>query len=173
MEIDEIYREYKSKVLAYIRGKIGNAEDAEDLCSDVFLKVQKKLPEYDQSKASVSTWIYTITRNAVIDFYRVNKITEELPEELAMADDTDSELLRQETLSELADALNVLSDEERKVIVLHYYEKLSLREIELKTGLSYGQVKLRHNSALKTLRNFLDRSAATGGSRIVSISRRR
>ena len=172
MDLDEIYREYKSKVLGYVRSKIGNAEDAEDLCSDIFLKVQKKLPEYDQSRASVSTWIYTITRNAVIDFYRVNKVTEELPEELAVEDETDSELLRRETLTELADALQNLSDEERTVVVLHYYEGLSLREIELKTGLSYGQVKLRHNSALKELRNFFDKSAATGGKRIVSINRR-
>lgn len=156
MDIETIYREYHDKVLNYIKGKVNNAEDAEDLCADVFLKVQKKIDEYDETKAAPSTWVYTIARNAVIDFYRVNRVTEELPEEIVSDEEVDLELLQNETLSELAEALKKLSEEERTVIVLHYYEGLSLMDIEQRTGLSYGQVKLRHNSALKVMKKFFD-----------------
>ena len=167
MDIEAVYREYHDKILYYIRGKVSNQEDAEDICSDVFLKLQKKSAEYDENKAAVSTWIYTIARNAVIDFYRCNHVGEEIPEELASDEDIDEDILKKETLSELADALMNLSEEERAVIVRHYYEGLSLKEIETRTGLSYGQVKLRHNSALKELEKFFNKKTARGGFRLV------
>ncbi|MCR5773667.1 MAG: RNA polymerase sigma factor [Lachnospiraceae bacterium] len=167
MDIEQVYKDYHDKVLNYIRSKVGNPEDAEDICSDVFLKVQKKLMDYDEEKASVSTWVYTIARNAVIDHYRTRRVAEEIPEELASDDEVDNELLNKETLSELAEALKKLSEEEREVIILHYYEGLSLKDIEQRTGLSYGQVKLRHNSALKELKKLFSGETAKGTFRIV------
>ncbi len=171
MDIESIYSEYHDKVFSYIKSKVNKREDAEDICADVFLKVQKKLSDYDSEKAGVSTWIYTIARNSVIDFYRSNHITEELPdelsEEIASDDETDASLLRRETLEELADALLKLSDEEKDVIVLHYYQGLSLTEIQQRMGLSYGQVKLRHNSALKAMKKFLSGKYSGAGFRIL------
>ncbi len=167
MDIEAIYKEYHDKVLYYIRGKVNNQEDAEDICADVFLKIQKKKDEYDDKKAAVSTWIYTIARNAVIDFYRCNHVGEELSEDLVSDDSIDEEILKKETLSELADAVKKLSEEERTVILMHYYEDLSLKEIEQKTGMSYGQVKLRHNSALKEMEKFFSKKTARSGFRVV------
>ncbi len=166
MDLESVYNEYHSKVLSYVRGKVNNSEDAEDITADVFLKIQKKLEDYDEEKAAVSTWVYTIARNSVIDFYRCNRTTDELPDELsdelASEDETDSSLLRRETLQELGDALKKLCAEERSIIILHYYDGLSLTEIQKKMGLSYGQVKLRHNSALKEMRKFFSKKAADG-----------
>ncbi|MCR5747823.1 MAG: sigma-70 family RNA polymerase sigma factor [Lachnospiraceae bacterium] len=154
MTIEEIYKEYHDKVMAYIRNRVNNLEDAEDLCADVFLKIQQRYEDYDKEKAAVSTWIYAITRNTVIDHYRVNRISEELPEDIASEETIDTDIIRKETLGELADALLQLSEEERTVIVLHYYEGLTLKQIEAKTGLSYGKVKLRHNSAIDKMKIF-------------------
>ncbi len=166
MDIETIYNEYHDKVFNYIKTKVNSREDAEDICADVFLKVQKKLAEYDEDKAGVSTWIYTIARNSVIDFYRVNHVSEELPdelsEELASDEETDSVILKKETLYELAEALDRLSPDERAIIVFRYYDGLSLTDIQRKMGLSYGQVKLRHNSALKEMRKFFEKKSADG-----------
>ncbi len=167
MDIETIYREYHDKVLYFIKCKVSSVEDAEDLCSDVFLKIQNKLPDYDSEKASVATWIFTIARNTVIDHYRKYKMTEEIPEELSSDFEVDADLLNRETLSELAEALKKLSDDERTVVILHYYEGLSLKDIEERTGLSYGQVKIRHNSALKVLKKFFEKDAAMGAFRLV------
>ena len=75
---EALYREYHGKVFGYIRSKISSAEDAEDLTADVFLKVCEKLGTYDESKASLSTWIYTITRNTLRVSYccpkRISKV---------------------------------------------------------------------------------------------------
>ena len=167
MDIETLYREYHDKILNYVRKKVNNADDAEDICADVFLKVQKHLLEYDEEKASASTWIYAIARNAVIDFYRCNHVEDEISEEIASGEEIDRGLLDRETLEELAEALKKLSDEERAVIIFRYYEGLSLRDIEARTGMSYGQVKLRHNSALKSMRVFFEKKTAKGGFRIV------
>ncbi|MCR4591014.1 MAG: sigma-70 family RNA polymerase sigma factor [Lachnospiraceae bacterium] len=162
MDIETIYTDYHEKVLYFIRCKVNSVDDAEDICSDVFMKVQNKFSDFDSEKASLSTWIFTIARNTVIDFYRKTRVTEEIPEDLSSDFEVDSGLLNRETLSALADALEKLSDEERTVIVLHYYEGLSLKDIEENTGLSYGQVKLRHNSALKKMNIFFIKTARGG-----------
>ena len=47
MDIESIYNEYHGKLFYYIKTKVTSIEDAEDICSDVFMKVQKKLVDYD------------------------------------------------------------------------------------------------------------------------------
>ena len=70
IEKEKIYRDYHGKVCGYIRSKINSAQDAEDITSDVFVKVYEKLDTFDETKASLSTWIYTITRNTLTDYFR-------------------------------------------------------------------------------------------------------
>lgn len=70
---DKIYLDYKEKVAAYVRNRIADPYAAEDVVSKIFLKVYRKLEYYDESRASLSTWIYSITRNTVIDYYKREK----------------------------------------------------------------------------------------------------
>ena len=151
-DIETLYTQYYSKVMGYIHARIRNTADAEDLCADVFEKVQRKLPDFDPEKASVSTWIFTITRNTVIDHYRRSRPAEELDENLSDDTELDEGLLNNETLSELAGALKSLPEELRDILVLRYYDGKPLTEVAEIMGLSYGAVKLRHQSALAKLR---------------------
>ena len=151
-DIETIYTQYYSKVMGYIHSRIRSRADAEDLCADVFEKIQRKLPDFDPAKASVSTWIFTITRNTVIDHYRRSKPSEELDENLSDDTELDESLLNNETLSELAGALRALPEELRDIIVLRYYDGKPLTEVAEIMGLSYGAVKLRHQSAIVKLR---------------------
>ena len=154
-DIETLYAQYCGKVMGYINARIRNRADAEDLCADVFEKVQRKLADFDPSKASVSTWIFTITRNTVIDHYRRTKPTEELDENLSDDTEPDEGLLNSEALSELAGALKALPEELRDLIVLRYYDGKPLTEVADIMGLSYGAVKLRHQSALAKLRRLM------------------
>lgn len=154
-DIETLYSQYSGKVMGYIHARIRNRADAEDLCADVFEKVQRKLDGFDPSKASVSTWIFTITRNTVIDHYRRSRPAEELDENLSDDTELDESLLNNETLSELAGALRALPEELRDLIVLRYYDGKPLTEVAELMGLSYGAVKLRHQSALAKLRKVL------------------
>ena len=87
-EREALYTAYSEKVRGYVFGKVANRHDAEDLVSDVFLKAYEKYPTFDADRASVSTWLYTITRNTVIDYFRTHRPGVELPEDLPDGPDT-------------------------------------------------------------------------------------
>ena len=152
---EELYLRYKDKVLGYIRSHVGDPYDAEDLCSAVFVKVYSRLGSYTESLASVSTWIYSITRNTVIDYYRTRRVHAPIDEDLPVEDSTDEALLREESLRSLADALKALPRELSDLIILRYYKNLTLTEIAEKMHLSYGVTKNRHREALLRLRTAL------------------
>lgn len=152
---ERIYIEFKDKVTRYVRGKISNEHESEDVVSDVFVKVFNGLSSFDENKSSLSTWIYTITRNAVIDYLRISNRFCELPEELCSADDTEQSLLNGEMLRSLADALSRLDERERDIIVLHYYSGRTLKDIAQIMSISYSYTKLLHSNALKALREFI------------------
>ena len=151
----KLYMEYRARVLSYIRARVRSPEDAEDLCEDVFEKVFRAGDRYDAEKAAPGTWIYAITRNAVIDYYRRTRPTEELPEDMADNALPEDRVMQTDLLDSLADALERLPAELVDIIVLHYYDRLSLTEIAEKLGMSYGALKLRHQKALTLLRTAL------------------
>ncbi len=153
---ENIYRDYHDKVYAYALSHVRTKEDAEDIASEVFIKVFEKLGTFDESKASISTWIYQITRNTVVDYYRRYRVNEELPEELEEDSEVDENILSQETLSELAEALKALPEEQRDIIVLRYYHGNTLQKVAEIMDLSYGIVKLRHKEALFRLKEGLE-----------------
>ena len=154
-EKEKLYTEYRGKVLSYIRSRVTGAEDAEDLCEDVFEKAFRASDGFDAGKASVGTWIYSITRNTVIDFYRRTRPTSEIPEDIPDESSPEDEVVAAETLEELAAALEGLPAELADIIVYRYYDLMPLTEIASRLGISYGAVKLRHQKALTMLRSAL------------------
>lgn len=151
----EIYKDYHGKVFGYIISQVNNSDLAEDLCEDVFLKVYEKLDTFDDTKASISTWIYTIARNTLTDYYRTRKVCEEIPEEYESAISVEDEVCNREMLDKLANALEKLDERARDIIILRYYSGLKLTEIAEKLDISYSYVKLLHNNALENLKNYL------------------
>ena len=149
---EEIYQSFYPKVLSYVRGKINNPHDAEELVSSIFLKVMQKLDCYDPQKASLSTWIYTITRNTVTDFFRTHRIMVPL-EEYMMGEEPSPEV-NDEALDTLADALLSLKEKERDLIILHYHQGRTLKEAAELMGMSYINAKVIHKKALDSLRAF-------------------
>ena len=148
---EQIYLQYHDKVRAYVRGKIQDPHDVEDLVSAVFMKIVQKLDSYDPEKASVSTWVYTITRNTVTDHFRTRRTLMALED--YMADEAPEEL-NDGVLDSLADALLALKEKERSLIVLHYYTGHTLKEVAEMMGMSYINAKVIHKKALESLRAF-------------------
>ena len=154
-EKNKIYTDFHKKVTRYVTGKIPNPQDAEDLVSCVFMKVFQKLDTFDESKASLSTWIFTITRNTVYDFYGTRKDFSELPEDIATDSNIDENLLNEEMLEQLADALESLDERSRDLIILHYYDGLTLKEIADRMQMSYPNAKVIHKKALRAMQAVL------------------
>ena len=150
-----IYTDYHDKVMRYISSKVSNPQDAEDLTSCVFAKVYRKLDSFDESKASISTWIYTVAKNTEVDYYRTRKPFEELPEDIAHDDPIDEKLINEETLELLGKALEQLDSRLRDLIILHYYEGMTLKIIAEKMNMSYTNAKVLHKKALNSLQKLL------------------
>jgi len=155
LNIEQIYTEYGGKIRGYIRARVRNSADADDLFSDIFEKILRKLEGFDPEKASLNTWIFTITRNTVIDHFRRAKPSEELDENISDDTELDADLLNAESLGELASALRSLPRQLMDIVVLRYYDGKPLTEIAEMMHLSYGAVKLRHQNALMLLRESL------------------
>ena len=154
--MEKIYLEYKEKVFRYVRGKVSNVADAEDVTSEIFLKIQTSLGSYDEEKATLSTWIYTITHNAVCNFYRTqSKRALPLDENALHLTDDDGAMaeIENEILKErLAVALEALTEREQDIIVLYYYHEMPLRDIAIKMGITYTNAKFIKHQAINKLK---------------------
>lgn len=150
---EDVYNEYYLKVLRYIQSKVNDYYLAEEICSDVFLKIYEKLDTYDPKKAGLSTWIFTIVRNKLIDYYRSRKVTVEVPEDLTY--DEDEPIFSNEDLEKLANALEKLNPKEKEVIVKYYYSDITLKDIATQMGISYAYVKILHKKSLLKLKKML------------------
>ena len=151
---EQVYLQYQAKVRAYVRSKIQDPHDAEDLVSAVFIKVIRNLDSYDPTKASLSTWVYTITRNTVTDHLRTQRSTTVLDD--CMLDERSYSSLTNDTLDILADALLSLKEKERDLIALHYYMGYPLKTVAETMGMSYINAKLVHKKALANLRTYYE-----------------
>ena len=68
-----VYKENADDILKYVSFKIQNFETAQEITNDVFMKVHKHWKNFDRKKSSMRTWIINITKNTVIDYFRMKK----------------------------------------------------------------------------------------------------
>lgn len=158
---EQIYLDYKDRVYGYIMAKVANPHDAEDLLSSIFLKIYQKLDQYDSTKASLSTWIYTITHNQVCNYYRSKARqgymadTEEIAELSDGAEPFIEMLIKEEELEALAIALERLPERERDVIVLRYFHGYTPTEVAVHMNISYSNAKFLQHRAIGMLKNLM------------------
>ena len=155
-----IYTQYRDKVFGFVRSKIVNQTEAEDIVQTVFLKVYSNLDKYDETKASLSTWIYTITRNTVYDYLKEKRghpVLELVDNTVDSAEEPDDSLLNQEALEELACALQKLPQNQRDIIILIYYHGKPKTEVAKILDITYGQLRYLHDKALSRLKESLSR----------------
>ena len=157
--MEKIYLEYREKVFRYVRGKVASTADAEDVTSEIFWRVLSSLDSYDEEKASLSTWIYTITHNTVCNYYREQSKRALSLEENALCSDTDDGVMSEienEILKEnLAIALETLTEREQDIIVLYYYHEIPLRDIAIKMGITYTNAKFIKHQAINKLKHIM------------------
>ncbi|MCQ2472251.1 MAG: sigma-70 family RNA polymerase sigma factor [Clostridia bacterium] len=153
-QMQAVYCTYHSKVCGYLRSKINNVQDIEDLAADIFVKVYEKLDTFDETKASLSTWIYTIARNTLTDFFRTHKTFEEIPQTMEGDSSIEENICNTEMLDALADALESLDERERDIIILRFYKGKTLKEISEQMGISYAYVKVLQNKAFAVMKKY-------------------
>lgn len=69
MEVATIYSQFHQALLGFIKSKVNNHHDAEDILQNVFVKISTGINDLSR-KEKLQSWIYSITRNSIIDYYR-------------------------------------------------------------------------------------------------------
>jgi RNA polymerase sigma factor (sigma-70 family) len=127
----------------------GNFEEAEEILQDSFLKAFRSLGSF-KMKSSFATWFYRIVYNTTISFVRTRKVRvlslEDFPADIADFSglDTTDEVAEKEYRNALLNfALQKITEEERALVTLFYYEEMSPEEIEVVTGISKSNLKVK------------------------------
>lgn len=152
---ERLFNHFAPRVKAFLMKGGSSPDFAEECVQDVMATLWRKAHLFDGTKASVSTWIFTIARNRRIDMIRKQRRPE--PEELPWGPEqepsaADTLALAEET-DQLAAAIAQLPDKQRTLIERAYFGELSHNEIAEETGLPLGTIKSRIRLALERLRH--------------------
>jgi len=148
----EIYERHKQNIYRYIYYRVSNASLAEDLTQEVFLRALESIDSFAFRGIGLSSWLYRIARNLVIDHYRRQPERAELPLEEGLLAAAEEDLGRQQ---ELREALDCLTDEQREVVILRFVNGLSTAEVAQVLDKSEGAVKSLQHRALAALGRIL------------------
>jgi RNA polymerase sigma-70 factor (TIGR02952 family) len=153
-----LYEEYLQMIFRYVSYRVGDRTTAEDLTSDIFSKALAGFSRFDAEKASFSTWIYSIARNTVIDYYRKRDKEQKLQSKVktetsAIEESPEEEVSRSEEISKLKECISRLSPTEQELISLKFSGEMTNREIARLTGLSESNVGTILFRAVRKLRD--------------------
>ena len=154
----QLYETYYPKIYNYVFLQMGDVPAAEDLASDVMLKMIESIQSYKFRGPPFGAWVFRIARNRLIDLHRRRKrrgevdLSETLTTALA-----NPQVLAERALErgQLQVAMKHLTDEQRHVIVLKFIEGYDNRSVGKIMGRSEGAVKSLQHRALGALRRIL------------------
>ena len=150
-----LYAFYIERITRYIYFRVTDHELAEDITSRIFLKMLEKLDTYQVGRSPVIAWLYRMAHNAVIDHYRMKRTFISLDDvhqaEVRQEDGLEEKLDLQIKSQQLRAALQVLTEEQQRVLILKFIDGLSTREIARQLGKQQGAVRSLQMRALQRL----------------------
>ncbi len=160
-----IYHRHKDKIFFSILAKIGDNDISNDVFQETFIKIidNIKKKNYDE-KGKFINWALRIANNACMDHYRsiqrkrINYVENEtifLKIETDLNSSVENQLINRECSTMMHTLLNYLDEDQKTVLYLRYFEKLSFLEIATKTGINVNTCLGRMRYALKNLHKIM------------------
>ena len=151
----ELYYETKSAIYGFSLSLTKNPADSEDILQETYLKIWSNADSY-KAKGTPMAWILTITKNLALMKFREKKKHQDLePEQWDMEFHIPDTAGNTEDRHLLEAALNILSEEERQIILLHAVSGLKFREISELTGFGLSTVLSKYHRSLKKLKIYI------------------
>jgi RNA polymerase sigma factor (sigma-70 family) len=152
------YEQYLPKVYRYISYRINDVPAAEDLTSTVFEKALAKFTSFNPQKAQFSTWIFTIARNTLVDYYRTSHRSQTVTLEdpgVLREEETGWEQAseRTEEIHHLNTCLAQLSRQEQEIIALKFGAEMNNRQIAAQLALTESNVGVILYRTVRKLRD--------------------
>jgi len=174
-----LVQRYKNAIVSFLFRYVGDPRTAEDLAQEAFLRVFRKIAEYN-STAKFSTWLYTIASNLAKDEFKRRSrhpagsldwestrgadTTRNVPTAMATDDPgPEEDLERGETRERVSIALKFLKEDDREILVLKDVQGLAYEEIAHILDLPMGTVKSRISRARLAFKDAWKRMGSSGG----------
>lgn len=158
--LGELYDRYAPLIYSYLYRRLYDAQLAEDLTGEVFVRVLQAVQGKRLWHTSFRGWLYRIAHNLVVDHYREQSLAQvlALDERLVAAQDNpDSVLAEKLSHQHLRAAVARLTWDQQQVLALRFGEQLSTREVAKVLGKTTGAVDALQHRALRALRRILDK----------------
>jgi RNA polymerase sigma-70 factor (ECF subfamily) len=138
----ELWETFNHQLFSFIRKRVNDTQDAEDLLQEVFLRVHTRLDSLRDQERLVP-WLYQVARNAVIDYYRGRRELAPLLEKFPMPEEGSELDPAAEIASGLAEMVGSLPDPYRETLLLSEIRGKKHKEIADQLGISLSGVKSR------------------------------
>ncbi|MBI4336716.1 MAG: sigma-70 family RNA polymerase sigma factor [Chloroflexi bacterium] len=155
-----LYELLVDKVYRYMRVRVSNTAEAEDLTQEAFLRVLEGLPSYTARGRPFAAWVFRIAHNLVVDRYRSKSNAsemvplEEMPA-LPAHQDVEETAIRTLDAEQLRRAVRHLTDLQRQTVELRFIAGLSLAETAAVMDRNENAIKALQHSAVQALRRLL------------------
>ncbi len=143
MGTEKLWEEFNSELRRFILSRISDHSVADDILQDVFIKIHTKIDTLKDHK-KLRSWMYQITRNTIIDYYRKHKDTFELPETLKeIEDETQDDAVMNELASCVKPFIDSLPDTYREALQFTEIEGMTQKDLGERLGISLPGAKSR------------------------------
>ena len=149
-----LWEQCSQRLASFIRSRVGNDDDADDILQEVFIRIHRHLCS-QQDWEKPDAWFYQIARNLIIDHYRSRKELVEVPENLPTEPDLPEEDPEAVLALSLSEMVNELPEPYRQALILTEYQGLSQKELAESQGISLSGAKSRVLRAREKLRDML------------------
>jgi len=154
----EIYDRHAAPIYGYLYRLLGDAAQAEDLTSEVFLKLLQVLRTSREPRDRLDGWLYRVAHNLAMDLFRRQKKAPAVPlaEELVAEGRQPSDVVEdRQVKQQLRAGIGRLTSDQQRAILLRFAEELPLAEVARLMGKSEGAVKTLQHRAVSRLRKLL------------------
>jgi len=147
--------QYRYHFWKYAYRKLKNRQKAEDALQEAFALAFSKLDEVDDP-ANFERWLFGIVRKCCVRMieHEKHERTAKIQAQVA-AEDTEQIVFGALASERIADAICLLPSDQRQMVLLHYFDELTMRQIANAMGLTVSKVRMRLRTARKTLRSRL------------------
>ena len=152
-DVEKLWKEYHAALRRFIQRRIGDESTADDILQDVFLKTHSRIGTLKDERR-IQGWLYQITRNTIIDYYRSHKRMEELPEEISNPEPGDDRVLT-ELEACVRPMIERLPQPYRKALILSELEGFTQKEIAEKQAISLSGAKSRLQRGREKLKGLM------------------
>ena len=139
--IESIWKDYYDHLLIFILRKVPDKGTAEDILQDVFIKILSNLDSLKDS-TKLKTWIFQITRNAIIDHYRKSKTSVDNPF-FSDEDNFEDNDITEEVGTWISPFISSLPEKYKEALTLSEIDGMSQKDLAVHLGISYAGAKTR------------------------------